>query len=200
MLGLLALALSACQSSHPAPAQQAGREIPKPAPTLAQAISKATDLGPAGSSTIGHLSFGLKVRNPDLLGSLLASGQTISPAAYAADFAPDPALVRRALTTLNAAGLSAGWRAPSSLIAADGPAPVAAALLNVEIDSYRLPDGTLFYAARDQPRLPAVLTPVISNVSGLDDYRRPHVSMDRPCGLIPRPRPSLHNSQAPRRA
>ena len=200
MLGLLALALFACQSSQPAPAQQAGREIPKPAPTLAQAINKATDLGPAGPSTIVHLSFGLKVRNPDLLGSLLASGQTISPAAYAADFAPDPALVGRAVTTLNAAGLSAGWRAPSSLIAADGPAPVAASLLNVEIDSYRLPDGTLFYAARDQPRLPAVLTPVISNVSGLDDYRRAHGYAVRPGGLIPTDVLSFYNIQALRDA
>jgi kumamolisin len=200
MLGLLALALSACQSSQPAPAQQAGREIPKPAPTLAQAINKATDLGPAGPSTIVHLSFGLKVRNPDLLGSLLASGKTISPAAYAADFAPDPALVRRAVTTLNAAGLSASWRAPSSLIAADGPAPVAASLLNVEIDSYRLPDGTLFYAARDQPRLPAVLTPVISNVSGLDDYRRAHGYAVRPGGLIPTDVLSFYNIQALRDA
>jgi len=200
MLGLLALALSACQSSQPAPPQQAGREIPKPAPTLAQAINKATDLGPAGPSTIVHLSFGLKVRNPDLLGSLLASGQTISPAAYAADFAPDPALVGRAVTTLNAAGLSAGWRAPSSLIAADGPAPVAASLLNVEINSYRLPDGTLFYAARDQPRLPAVLTPVISNVSGLDDYRRAHGYAVRPGGLIPTDVLSFYNIQALRDA
>jgi len=200
MLGLLALALSACQSSQPAPAQQAGREIPKPAPTLAQAINKATDLGPAGPSTIVHLSFGLKVRNPDLLGSLLASGKTISPAAYAADFAPDPALVRRAVAALNAAGLSAGWRAPSSLIAADGPAPVAASLLNVEIDSYRLPDGTLFYAARDQPRLPAVLTPVISNVSGLDDYRRAHGYAVRPGGLIPTDVLSFYNIQALRDA
>ena len=200
MLGLLALALSACQSSQPAPPQQAGREIPKPAPTLAQAINKATDLGPAGPSTIVHLSFGLKVRNPDLLGSLLASGQTISPAAYAADFAPDPALVGRAVTTLNAAGLSAGWRAPSSLIAADGPAPVAASLLNVEINSYRLPDGTPFYAARDQPRLPAVLTPVISNVSGLDDYRRAHGYAVRPGGLIPTDVLSFYNIQALRDA
>jgi len=200
MLGLLALALSACQSSQPAPPQQAGREIPKPAPTLAQAINKATDLGPAGPSTIVHLSFGLKVRNPDLLGSLLASGQTISPAAYAADFAPDPALVGRAVTTLNAAGLSAGWRAPSSLIAADGPAPVAASLLSVEINSYRLPDGTLFYAARDQPRLPAVLTPVISNVSGLDDYRRAHGYAVRPGGLIPTDVLSFYNIQALRDA
>ena len=200
LLGLLALALSACQSSHPAPAQQAGREIPKPAPTLAQAISKASDLGPAGPSTIVHLSFGLKVRNPDLLGSLLASGQTISPAAYAADFAPDPALVRRAEAALNVAGMSASWRAPSSLIAADGPAPVAASLLNVEIDSYRLPDGTLFYAARDQPRLPAVLTPVISNVSGLDDYRRAHGYAVRPGGLIPTDVLSFYNIQALRDA
>src|SRR5207302_9527174 len=96
MLGLLALALSACQSSQPAPAQQAGREIPKPAPTLAQAINTATALGPAVPATTVHLSFGLKVPNPDRLGPLLASGKTMWLGACATDFAPDPARFGRA--------------------------------------------------------------------------------------------------------
>ena len=197
---LLAVGLSACQSPRSGPAPQAAREIPKPPPTLAMAISHAVDLGPADQSTTVYLSFGLNVRNPDLLGRLLASGKTISPAAYAADFGPDPILVQRAVAALHAAGLGAVWQAPSSLIAADGPAPAAASLLNVGIESYRLPDGTRFYAARDQPRLPAALAPVVSNVSGLDDYRRARGYAVRPGGLIPTDVVGYYNIQALRDA
>jgi len=200
LLGFFALGLSTCQSPNPSPSPQVQRQIPKPPPTLAEAISRAIDLGPADQSTTVYLSFGLKVRNPDLLGRLLASGKTISPATYAADFAPDPALVQRAVAAIDAAGLSAAWQAPSSLIAADGPAPSAASLLNVEIDSYRLPDGTVFYAARDQPRIPAALAAVVSNVSGLDDFRRTHGYAVRPGGLIPTDVVSYYNIQALRDA
>jgi kumamolisin len=104
------------------------------------------------------------------------------------------------VAALDAAGLDAAWQAPSSLVAADGPAPAAASLLNVEIDNYRLPDSSTFYAARDQPRLPAFLTPVISSVSGLDDYRRARGYAVRPGGLIPTDVVSYYNIQALRDA
>jgi len=179
------LLLAGCEAEQPAPPQQAARAIPKPPPTLATAIRNAANLGPADESTTVSLSFGLKVRNPDQLAKLVASGNTISPVEYATRFGPDQVLVQRAVTALNAAGLHAGWQPPSSLIAADGAAPAAATLLGVDIENYRLPNGTTFYASLDQPRLPPVLAAVAASVSGLDNYRRARGFAVRAGGLTP---------------
>ena len=147
VLLFLVLGLAACEP--PGPPQQVGRErvIPKPSPTLATAIARSVDLGPADAATAVHLSLGLARE-------------------------PDPASVGRAVAAIEAAGLEAFWRSPSSLIAVDGPAPAASALLRVGIESYRLPDGATFYAARGEPQLPPALAAVVVGVSGLDSYRK----------------------------
>jgi kumamolisin len=183
--GLVALLfLPACAAPR-AGSTATVQAIPKPPPTLATAIRQATRLGPAGESTTVFLSFGLKARNQDRLAALLASGGTISPAEFAAEFGPDEARVRRAVAALNAQGFHAAWQSPSSLIAADGPAPAASTLLGADIESYRLPDGRTFYATLDPPRLPAVLAAVATSVSGLDDYRKSRGFAVRPGGLEP---------------
>jgi kumamolisin len=71
------------------------------------------------------------------------------------------------------------------VIGADGPAPAAASLLGVGIESYRLPGGSTFYASAGQPRLPPTLSAVTSSVSGLDDYRQARSFAVRPGGLTP---------------
>ena len=180
------IVLSACQSPRATavhPAAQA--PIPKPPPTLATAILRAAHLGPADWTTTVFLSFGLTARNQDQFAALLGSGRTVSPAEYAARFGPDPLLVQDAVSAVNAVGLKATWQPPSSVIAADGPAPAAASLLHVDIESYRLPDGTTFYATLEQPHLPPPLSAVTSNVSGLDDYRGARGYAVRPGGLWP---------------
>ncbi|TME72311.1 MAG: hypothetical protein E6I50_01035, partial [Chloroflexi bacterium] len=185
-IAVILIALSACASASPASPQQAARQlIPKPPPTLATAVAHAARLGPAGESTSVALSFGLKVRHPDQLAAILASGQTVSPADYAARFGPDETLVGRAVTALSVAGFHAAWQPPSGVIAADGPAPAAAALLHVDIESYRLANGTTFYASLDEPQLPPVLAAVATGVSGLDDYRRTRGYAVRPGGVEP---------------
>jgi len=156
------LGLSACQSAAEQGPRTTPFPIPKPPPTLAQAIAGAADLGPADSSTIVSLDFGLRADQP-----------------------PDPAPVDRAVATLEAAGLSASWRSPSSLITADVPAPAAAALLHVRIESYRLANGSTFYATLDRPALPATLAAVASDVSGLDNYHRAQSYAIRAGGLTP---------------
>ncbi|HKB18445.1 MAG TPA: S53 family peptidase [Candidatus Dormibacteraeota bacterium] len=178
--------LSGCQSPQATPVRPAAQApIPKPPPTLATAIQRAAHLGPADRTTTVFLSFGLIARNQDQLAALVGSGRTVSPAEYAARFGPDPLLVRQAVWEVNAAGLQATWQPPSSVIAADGPAPAAASLLGVDIESYRLPDGATFYATLEQPHLPPSLSAVTSNVSGLDDYRGPRGYAIRPGGLTP---------------
>lgn len=155
-----AVALAACQAGS---AQHAHAvtptPVPKPPPTLAQAIARAADLGPAGATTTVSLDFGLKTATPDA------------------------ARVREAVAALDGAGLHAAWQPPSSLIAADGPAPVAAALLRIRIESYRSPDGRTFYAALDPPQLPGAVAAVAADVSGLDSYRGPHGYAVAPGGL-----------------
>ena len=184
----LVLACVACGPSNPAKpsAQAPGISQPAPPPpTLAAAIRIAIHLGPAGDVVTVSLSFGLKVRDPAGLARLIASGQTVSPEAYAAEFGPDPSGIRAAVAWLQQLGFAATWRTGSGLIAADGPAPRASALLQVDIESYRLADGTTFYATLDEPRLPPQLAATASSVSGLDDYRGARVLAVRRGGLTP---------------
>ncbi len=181
------LALAACAPSHSstsAQAQPSPRPAPSPQPALAAAIGQAVHLGPAGSTTTVSLSFGLKVRHPERLASLIASGRTVTAEAYTAEFGPDPTAVQPAVAWLDRLGFSASWRTGAGLIAVDGPAPLAAALLHVDIESFRLADGTTFYAALDQPRIPPQLA-AASSVSGLDNYRRARTLAVRGGGLTP---------------
>ena len=187
-LGLLVLlGVTACAGPTHDPAQRIARTLPTPKapPTLAVAILQSTRLGPAGADTTVHLSFGLKPRNEQQLAALLASGKTVSSSQYLAEFGPDPALVGRAVAALDGAGLSTAWQPGSTLIAADGPAPIAARLLSLDIETYRTPEGTVFYAALGEPRLPGPIAAVATGVSGLDDYRRTRGYAVRPGGLTP---------------
>jgi len=182
---LAAVLVSACHSTQAQPAEPNTIPVPKPAPTLASAIRSATDLGPADAATAVSLSLSLKVRHAEELAALLDAGETISPSAYAARFGPDPGLVQPAIAALRAGGLHSTWLPPSSLIAADGPAPAAALLFQVDIKSYRLPNGSQFYASLDQPHLPPAIAAVAASVSGLDNYRRSRGYAVRPGGLVP---------------
>jgi kumamolisin len=165
------LGLSACHGAADQSSRTTPVPIPRPPPTLAQAIAKAADLGPADSTTTVSLDFGLKAPRPD------------------------PTMVERAVASLEGAGLVASWRSPSSLITADGPAPAAAALLHVRIDTYRTANGSTFYATVDRPALPAALAAVASDVSGLDNYRRARSYAIRAGGLTPADVQTYYNLQ-----
>ena len=172
----VAVAVSACQAPPRETAATSPVPVPKPPPTLAQAIAHATDLGPAGGETTVSLDFGLRATRLD------------------------PALVQRAVALLDASGLRAFWRAPSSLIAADGPAPAAARLLQVPIEEYRMPGGETFYAARGEPRVPPALAAVSTDISGLDSYRGVRGYAVRPGGMRPTDVIAFYNIKALRDA
>jgi subtilase family serine protease len=161
------------------------RPAPSPAPTLAAAIGHAMRLGRAGAATTVSLSFGLNVRDPLRLAQLIASGQTVSPEVYATEFGPDPSAAQAAVALLQSAGFRASWRSGLTVISADGPAPNAAALLHVDIENFRLADGTIFYATLDEPQIPPQLAVAAASVSGLDNYRRAHTNAVRHGGLSP---------------
>src|SRR5258708_36248619 len=106
-------------SGHPR-----GSNISPPTPLLATAISQATHIGKAGSATQIDLSLGLKVRQPEQLAKLIASGQTVTPDQYAARFGPDAAAVKAAVRSLTSAGFGASWNPGAPVIARAG-APAA---------------------------------------------------------------------------
>jgi subtilase family serine protease len=185
----IALALVACgpsgAGSLPGQPARASGPVAPPPPTLAVAIRNSVRLGPAGETTTVSLSFALKVRDPQRLARLIASGQTVSPEAYAAEFGPDPVAAKSAVAWLQRLGFNTSWGTGSGLIAADGPAPLAAALLRVDIESFRRPDGTTFYAAVGEPHIPPQLASASNSVSGLDNYRGARILAVRRGGLTP---------------
>jgi len=179
---LTAAACSSPQSTSPAPVSH---NLSSPPPLLTTAIAQAAHLGRAGTGTQVDLTLGLKARSPDHLAKLIASGQTITPEQYAAEFGPDPVKVQAALGALTSGGLHAEWRSGSGLIAAGGPAPAVAALFGVDIEDYRLGNGTTFYASLDTPTIPRAIATVVSGVTGLDNYRHVRTYAVRPGGLTP---------------
>lgn len=198
-LALVVICCVAALACGPAPritSPQAVPAISPPPPPLSVAISKASDLGPAGPATEIYLTLGLKVRQPGQLASLLAAGQTVSPAEYEAEFGPDPTLARSAVAALIASGFHVTWSPGSTLIAADGPAPAAASLFTIGFENYRLADGTIFYASLDQPRIPSQLSAIVTSVSGLDSYRQARSWAVRPGGLSPTDVLAFYNLQS----
>ncbi len=179
---LTAAACSSPQSTSPAPVSH---NLSSPPPLLTTAIAQAAHLGRAGTGTQVDLTLGLKARSPDQLAKLIASGQTITPEQYAAEFGPDPVKVQAALGALTSGGLHAEWRSGSGLIAAGGPAPAVAALFGVDFEDYRLGNGTTFYASLDTPTIPPAIAAVVSGLTGLDNYRHVRTYAVRPGGLTP---------------
>jgi kumamolisin len=185
LAALVILVAAACSSQPTAQSKPAGQNLSSPTPLLATAIAQATHLGPAGTATQVDLTLGLKTRSPDRLAKLIESGQTVTPEQYAAEFGPDPVKVQAALGALTSGGLQPTWRPGSVLIAAGGPAPAVAALFGVDIEDYRLADGTAFYASLDTPRIPPQIAAIVSEVTGLDSYRHVRAYAVRPGGLTP---------------
>src|SRR5258708_33470006 len=138
LAAVVILAATACSSPQSTPPGPGSQTLSSPTPLLKTAIAQAAHLGRAGTATQVDLSLGLKARSPERLANLIASGQTVTPEQYAAEFGPDPLKVQAALGALISVGLHAEWRTGSALIAAAGPAPAVAALFLVDIESYRL--------------------------------------------------------------
>ena len=97
VLGFAACAPSPSPSSPPPPVAKQSPAPASPPPTLAAAIRHAARLGPSDATTTVSLSFALKIRNPERLAALIASGKTVSPEAYAAEFGIDPTQVQGAV-------------------------------------------------------------------------------------------------------
>lgn len=191
------LAAAACTTSR-APQAAAGRggaSHAAPAvhvlggpqhPSLATAIRLGRDLGALPSTTVLHVTLGLAGRDQAGLAALLATGDSVSPAAYAARFGPAPADVARVRAVLLNAGLASAWAPGDATLPASGPVAALDHVFGVRVDRRISPDGLRFYAPAAPVLVPAALQPVVNSVIGLDDYPRTHIDAIRsPNGVSP---------------
>ena len=162
----------------------AGRPHPRLS-ELEQVIAHAQALGPTDPAQAMSVTLNLKGRDADGLRRLLESGGTLSTAEFDARFGPDQARVEDSVGRLSVAGLTPSWTAGSSVLVLDGPAAALERVLRVRFQDYLAPDGIRFYAADRDPTLPAYLKPLVSGISGLDDYFRYQRRAVRPGGLTP---------------
>jgi subtilase family serine protease len=186
VLSLMLAAVAAAGCTDTAAALPPSSPVRNQAPaTLADAIHSASLLGPSDPGRQVRITMPLRGRDPEGLSQLIASGQTVTAADFATRFGPDPQRVRAALSDLKSAGLEGSWQPGSQLATARGRIGAVQRYLGVEFRDYRLADGTRFYAAGGEPRLPPSLAEAASGVGGLDDFSRYRSHVIRPGGLTP---------------
>jgi kumamolisin len=137
-------------------------------------LGHARPIGPLAKSMPLRLELGLADRHAAKLNRLIAAGATVSPERFDRQFLPSAGAISDVETALNADGLKPQWAPGSGVVQVDGTAGAVERALGVQLERYRQPDGSTYYAPTAPPRLRAPLRTVIGNVSGLDDRARLH--------------------------
>ncbi len=149
-------------------------------PPIAVAVREGRDLGPVAADAVLRLSFGLAERDPRGLDAILDAGLRVTPGEYAARFGADPRAVSRLRSTLASLGARTRWSAGATTLDVWMTAAAIRAEFGVSIDRFIGPDGTRFRAptapaAAGGPSIvPAAWRPLVTSVSGFDDYPNVH--------------------------
>lgn len=141
------------------------------ATTATQVFSllNATDLGAASSSQSITVRLGLQLQNVTQLKSLVASGQTISPSAFAATYAPSAAQVQTVTSYLQKQGFSGIAVEPNNLIvSATGTVAQAQTAFDTTLHSFTQ-NGATIYANTKPVYVPTSLSGIVVAVLGLND-------------------------------
>jgi len=137
--------------------------------TGAIALANATDLGALDASKPLTVRIGLQMRNADQLKAAVASGQTVSPSAFAATYAPTPDQVSAVTSYLQSQGFTNITVEPNGLlISADGTAAKAQAAFDTTLKAFSVGGATVF--ANTAPAyVPTALHGIVLAVLGLND-------------------------------
>ncbi len=177
-VAVLAVALIAagCASAGSHPGSNGGPDVGAVHPSLAVAVRDGRDLGRVPDGTIFRLTFGLSERDPKGLDAILAAGGRVTPAEYAKRFGPDAGAVARLRASLAAAGVRSSWSPGSTSMDVWMSAGAIRAGFGVRVDRFVGPGGIRFHAptspaAAESPAIvPAAWRPLVTSVTGLDDY------------------------------
>ena len=137
--------------------------------TQAMSVNGASDLGALSASTPLTVRVGLQTRNAKQLDQVIATNQTISEAAYMAQYAPTSAQVASVVSYLQSAGFSNVKADPDNLlVSADGTAAIANKAFNTNLESFSV-NGAKLYANTSAALVPQSLSGVAVAVLGLNN-------------------------------
>jgi pseudomonalisin len=144
-------------------------------------VRDAVDLGPLPSRPL-DVTMALPLRDEAGLHALISAEYTpgspqyhhfLTPAQFAARFAPDPATVSQVTGWAATAGLDGITVSPNrTLVRMQGPSDVIAGLLGTHLESFLGGDGTGFFSPAAPATLPDALAGRVSAVLGLSDLSR----------------------------
>lgn len=184
MGAVVATVLTACSgggAQHLLPADPAARAVSPNTTAVAPPGWAATatrgalvvggaDAGPLAPSAPVTVRVGLSLRNRDTLQSLIAARRKVTPAEFAARFAPARSDVQAVVEYLGAQGFR-NVKAAGLLVSGDGTAAQASKAFNTTLESFKL-GGTTLYANTTPAFVPAGLRGAVSAVLGLNDAAR----------------------------
>ena len=173
-------------------------QLPLPSVTTAtQAINPAsrvlaTDLGPLPASQHLTVRLGLQLQNKSALLAYVADvnnpssanyGQSLTPAQFAASYAPSAAQVQQVVGFLQSAGFSNITIEPNNLIvSADGSADRVSATFNTPLELFSQ-FGKTVYGNLAAPQVPASLSGIVGAVLGLNTIGSWHTNIALPSQL-----------------
>ncbi len=174
LLPSLVIAAAACAST--AAAQTTWTSTATKGISLSQ-LASASDYGPAQPSQAITVRLALNIQNKSALLNYIQNvnnpsnalyGQSLTPAQFAASYAPSSAQVQQVVSYLQSAGFTNIAVEPNNLIvSADGTVAQASAAFNTPIELFSQ-NGTLVYGNTAPAQVPASLGNIVGAVLGLN--------------------------------
>jgi pseudomonalisin len=151
---------------------------------LGAAVASATALAPGDVSTgvlphtqPMHVVVALKLRNGDQLNALIAAHQVLTPAQFAAQYAPTQAQAQAVATYLTQTGFTNVVIAPNRLlVSADGAADKAQAAFQTSFARVQTHDGRAAFANNSDAHVPTTLQSSVLSVMGLQNVYMAHTN------------------------
>ncbi|MBV8638680.1 MAG: S8 family serine peptidase [Candidatus Eremiobacteraeota bacterium] len=132
-------------------------------------LTNASDLGALSSSQTMTVRLGLQLHNVDGLKSIVASGQTISPGAFNAQYAPTASDVQAVTSYLQSKGLTGITVEPNNVIvSATGTAAQVSAAFDTTLHSFTQ-NGATVYANTKPAFVPSNLGNIVVAIMGLNN-------------------------------
>jgi len=149
---------------------------------MGAAVTRATTLR-SGDAFVGvlphtqpmHVVVALKLRNSDQLNALIAAHQVLTPAQFAAQYAPTQAQAQAVATYLTQTGFRNVVIAPNRLlVSADGTASTAQAAFQTSFARVQTHDGRAAFANTSDAHVPTSLQDSVLSVMGLQNVHQAH--------------------------